>query len=109
MTRKYMSLTEFVKLGFVQEINRQFLHPRGLALEYIIDEDGRVEDDPLRIWDCRDDPEGIYFDETLIDDNRREYVNSLLFDKQKTRLQNLGYIVQPGKSLREAREEGSAI
>jgi hypothetical protein len=54
-----MSVDEFVRSGYLQEVNRLMLHRCGLALEVIRDDDG------MRlggIWDCRDDPEGIAFD-----------------------------------------------
>lgn len=60
---KRMDLNEFRDLGFLQEVNRLFFHPRGLALEVIVE----GEDDELTvtalggIWDSRDDPEGIVF------------------------------------------------
>ena len=37
---KRMSIKEFREKGYLQELNRQFLHPLGLALEIIINEDG---------------------------------------------------------------------
>lgn len=57
---KYIDLQEFVDLGFVQEINRQVLHPAGLAMSYSVDGDGSalaITD----IWDDREDVEGIVF------------------------------------------------
>lgn len=54
-----MGASEFRKLGLLQEINRQFLHPLGLALEVVIEEDGSEHFGQL--WDYRDDPEGIGF------------------------------------------------
>ena len=37
-----MSLNEFKDKGYLQEVNRQFFHPLGLALFVEIDEDGDV-------------------------------------------------------------------
>lgn len=55
-----MTLDEFANDGFLQEANRQFFHPLGLALAVARDsETGEALD--LRIWDARDDPEGILF------------------------------------------------
>lgn len=54
---KRMDPAEFRELGFLQEVNRQFLHPLGLALEVVVEEDGSVA--MGGIWDFRDDPEGI--------------------------------------------------
>lgn len=64
-TSKMMDLTEFQRKGFLQEANRQFFHPLGLALAL-----SRPGDDGERIlgvWDHRDDPEGIVFTD-LTDD-----------------------------------------
>lgn len=54
-----MSVHEFRHLGFLQEVNRQLLHPCGLALEVIVDAGGNERFG--EIWDYRDDPEGILF------------------------------------------------
>lgn len=58
---KYMSIKEFREKGYLQELNRRFLHPLGLALEVIVD-DKTGEERLGGIWDYRDDPEGIYYD-----------------------------------------------
>lgn len=55
---KKMSIKQFREEGFLQEVNRQFLHPLGLALEVEIQEDG--QEVIKNVWDCREDPEGIY-------------------------------------------------
>lgn len=58
MTVKMMDLGEFVRGGFLQEANRLFFHPLGLALELTCDGgQARVSG----IWDYREDPEGIAF------------------------------------------------
>lgn len=62
VSRKRIDIKEFRERGYLQEVNRLFFHPLGLALEVIIDE----EDGSMHlggIWDSRDDPEGILFDE----------------------------------------------
>ena len=65
---KKMSVEEFRSLGFLQEVNRQFLHPRGLALEVIIDDKGKESFGEVR--DSRNDPEGIYYDLKNSDNER---------------------------------------
>lgn len=57
-----MDIREFRELGFLQEANRLFFHPRGLALEIVGEEDGTER--LGGIWDYRDDPEGIVFTES---------------------------------------------
>ncbi len=57
---KYMDFNEFIDFGFLHEVNRKFFHPLGLALEMIADEDGRITGFG-RVWDYRDDPEGMFY------------------------------------------------
>lgn len=54
---KRMDIKEFHELGFLQEANRQFFHPLGLALEVRVDDDGNYS--LGGVWDYRDDPEGM--------------------------------------------------
>jgi hypothetical protein len=82
---RYMDISEFREIGFLQELNRQFLHPLGLALETAQDECGTCGGDGIvrqeegtpvacvpcggtgfierfgGVWDYRDDPEGMTF------------------------------------------------
>ena len=59
---KRIGIKEFQEEGYLQEANRRFFHPLGLALEVIMnDEDGSMV--LGGIWDSRDDPEGILFDD----------------------------------------------
>jgi hypothetical protein len=37
--RKRMSVKEFREAGYLQELNRRFLHPLGLALEVVVNEE----------------------------------------------------------------------
>lgn len=55
----YMDIKTFRRLGLLQELNRQFLHPLGLALEVVVEDDGSERFG--NVWDYRDDPEGIVF------------------------------------------------
>ena len=57
---KYMSIEEFKERGYLQEANRLFFHPLGLALEVSIDNDsGDIK--LSGVQDNRDDPEGMIF------------------------------------------------
>jgi hypothetical protein len=87
---KRIDIAEFRRLGLLQEVNRQFFHPLGLALEAVIDNDhcqtcGAVVESTIHatgsrnpeiakaahafaptqrlggIWDYRDYPEGISY------------------------------------------------
>lgn len=94
MSRRYMDIAEFRKLGYVQEINRRFLHPLGLALEVTVEDDGteRISG----VWDGRDDPEGYYFDDLTREDAERvSRMGAELTARSPARVAALGYVVQP--------------
>jgi hypothetical protein len=90
---KYMDINEFREIGLLQEINRLFLHPRGLALEVGFNEDGSSF--LSGVWDYRDDPEGITYGNVNLNPTKAKYVQDLLDSKVNTRLKNFGYIIQP--------------
>ena len=80
-------------------MNRQFLHPLGLALEVIIDDEGEVFFGG--VWDYRDDPEGLIYSEDAMDDQfiiRAKNVENLLDKKSVKRKEEFGWVVQPVKS-----------
>lgn len=83
-----IDIAEFREIGFLQEVNRLFFHPHGLALEIVTEEEceacgghGRPaprsageQTPPCEVchgtgqverlggvWDYRDDPEGVMF------------------------------------------------
>ena len=58
---KQMDIAEFRDVGFLQEVNRLFFHPMGLALFVTVNDDGTVQ--LGGILDERDDPEGWIFGE----------------------------------------------
>ena len=91
---KYISIKEFQKLGFIHEINRQLLHPCGLALEVIIDtETGEAL--LSGVWDRREDPEGICFEEETLSAEKAASVAKLFHTNAHLRMKALGYMVQP--------------
>ena len=91
---KRMDIKEFRELGFLQEANRWFFHPLGLALEVAIDEETGKE--VLGgVWDFRDDPEGMAFADGVIDPDKAKHVKDLKASKTKTRYTSLGYVIQP--------------
>lgn len=94
MSIKRINIKDFREFGFLQELNRQFLHPLGMALEVIINyETG--EETLGGIWDYREDPDGICFNE--IDDGRKvkiERVKEFMDIKRKQRQKTLNYIIQ---------------
>lgn len=91
--KKKMSVKEFRELGYLQEVNRRFLHPLGLALEVQIYENG--EECIKEIWDYRDDPEGLIFGPGMIDLEKARRIYTEQVGKQHQRIQALGYDIQP--------------
>lgn len=91
---KTISVKEFRELGLLQEVNRRFLHPLGLAMEVIIDaETGeeRIE----RCWDARDDPEGWTFGDGIIDGEKGRAIEAEERIRYEARFATLGYTIQP--------------
>lgn len=91
---KYMSIEEFRRLGYLQEVNRQLLHPLGLALEVRVLEDGSMQ--LSGVWDCREDPEGvIYGDVGIPRPEKAAFVADELERRSDRRAAALGYVIQP--------------
>ena len=96
---KTINITEFRKKGYLQELNRQFLHPLGLALVVSIDED---DNEILSgIHDFREDPTGIIYDLEKSETDRivRFNENADFIEKEfdrtiKHRMDKLGFGVE---------------
>ncbi len=86
-----IDIKEFRKLGFLQEVNRLFFHPRGLALEVKIDDNGN--ESLGGVWDYRDDPEGMIFGGE-INQEKVENVKKIYKEKALNRQKELGYVIQ---------------
>ena len=100
MDINYMSVKEFREKGYLQELNRQFLHPLGLAIEVEID-DGTGEERFGKIWDSRQDPEGIMFDLEHLPQERVErfrkkanYVANEYEKRRDYRIKLLGDVIE---------------
>ncbi|MFW6247280.1 MAG: hypothetical protein ACOC22_03875 [bacterium] len=98
--RKYIPVKEFREKGYLQEVNRRFLHPLGLALEVYIDENG--EEEITGVWDSREDPEGIYYDLKNSDQERlerfqknKEFVNNEFEKRASERSKLFGSVIEP--------------
>jgi hypothetical protein len=89
---KRISITEFRSEGYLQELNRRFLHPLGLAIEVEIADDGTER--LGGVWDYRDDPEGISFDGLDLAPHA-EHITALWNERRAARRSALGYMVQP--------------
>lgn len=104
---KHIDITEFREVGFLQEANRLFFHPRGLALEVTIcdhcegsgiepgtngimcqagdlDCNGRGEW-ISGVWDYRDDPEGVIFGPDQLSFEKAKTVQAQLFNHLNAR------------------------
>lgn len=81
---------EFRKLGLIQEVNRQFLHPLGLALAITID----GTDCTVDILDERDDPEGFLFTDHLISKEKIDTFRYFVDERHKLRQKKLGFVIQ---------------
>lgn len=92
---KYIDIAEFRALGLVAEINRQILHPLGLALSVKVEDDG--SETLNGVWDYRDDPEGVIFGYDHLELMREgaRKVAALLAERTPAREEALGYVVQP--------------
>jgi hypothetical protein len=90
---KRIDIKEFRELGFLQEVNRQFLHPLGLALEVIQEIDG--SETLGGVWDYRDDPEGMIFSDDLVDPQKIANVAAERAKHVEARIALLGDVIQP--------------
>lgn len=102
MTKKinYMDIKEFREKGYLQEVNRKFLHPLGLALEIIQNEDGT--ESLGGIWDYRDNQSGIRYDLENSDQeridrfrNKAKFISSELGNRLIDRSFHLGFAIEP--------------
>lgn len=96
---KRIDIAEFRRLGILQEANRLFFHPLGLALEVLKEEDG--SECLGGVWDYREDPEGMTYAFPDTEEYRRLFVEnadrvSALRDQHAAaRIEKFGDVVQP--------------
>jgi len=88
-----MDIREFRERGYLQELNRRFLHPLGLALEVVVDEDG--SESLGGIWDYRSDPEGIRYEGIANMAEKTALIETEWDSRKDSRTSRLGYMVQP--------------
>ena len=96
---KRIGIKEFREKGYLQEVNRRFFHPLGLALE-IVSEHGYEK--LGGIWDFRNDEEGIYYDIKNSDSERidrfnknKDFIDSEITKNFKIREEKLGFNIEP--------------
>lgn len=97
MTRhRFLSVAEFREFGYLQELNRRFLHPLGLALAV-----AQIGDQTFLapIHDARSDPEGFVFTVEQLDTDearlKTRNIDIAMERRVPKREQRLGYVVQP--------------
>ena len=90
---KRMSITEFRELGYLQEVNRQFLHPLGLSLGVNVGD--VIGEESLGVWDCRDGTGCATIDDGMLDEAKAAHVRREFTRLAGTRFKALGYSVQP--------------
>lgn len=122
---KRIDIKEFREKGYLQELNRQFLHPLGLALEVVIDncpncDNGTIHrgsvDQPIHercptcggdgeivvlggIWDFREDPEGLLFGEPL-----DEEMIAFVKEEREKRSGRREELLAPGRIVQEPQD-----
>ena len=88
----YIDPKEFIDSGLLQEANRMFFHPRGLAMTVVIDDDGTHSIG--QIQDHRKSPGGVVFGKDGIDPKKREYSDELLRKNLPERVRAIGGVIQ---------------
>lgn len=88
-----MDIKTFREAGYLQEVNRQFFHPLGLALEVNVNDDGT--ESLGRICDYRGDPEGLRYGDGMIDPEKAARIHREREEKASWRQNILGYVIQP--------------
>lgn len=84
--------------GLLFEINRQVLHPLGLALAISIDNENEDKVKVDTLFDAREELEGIYYSDEVFNDSIKKFEKYLelpINDKRdENRVEKLGYKVQ---------------
>jgi len=85
-----IDVREFRESGLLHELNRQFLHPLGMALETVKEDDGTERFGG--IWDYRNDPEGMLF--ATLDFDKIKDVAEFTRQQHERRRKTIGFVVQ---------------
>jgi hypothetical protein len=92
---KTMTWDEFHKQGYLQELNRQFLHPLGLSFAVKV-EDGKIEFHA--IYDHRNSKEALIFKPGLLKQDKANRVEHEQKERGQVRLAGMGFVIQPIES-----------
>lgn len=103
-----MGSNEFRDLGILQEANRQFFHPIGLAiaiaLEDGVQEGKDVSEGQIFVLDSRSDPEGWIFAESEDLGPKAEAFAQFARQRYRDRYKKLGFVIQPESSTSQDEE-----
>lgn len=89
----YIDPQQLLDEGYVQEVNRQFFHPLGLALCVEVEADGSTR--IAGVLDYRSDPEGMAFADGVLNIDKATHVLLVQEARKRPREAALGYCVQP--------------
>lgn len=90
---KYIGIREFCDEGFLQEVNRQFLHPMGLALEVTEQDNGECY--ISGVWDDRGDSIGMAFGDGVLSEEKFHSAMAEYDRHVDARRQKFGTTIQP--------------
>ena len=106
---KFLDMGEFQSVGYLQEVNRRFLHPLGLAivvrvvqprrnaLEILLNRPKKpTRTEFAGVWDARDDLEGITFD-GLAEIAKKHAIDAIAASRRPIREAGLGFWIEPIK------------
>ena len=93
-TQEPMTWTEFRDSGLLSEINRRVLHPIGLAMSMILDDNGEATLGPILV---DDDPEGWLFSPTIMGQVAANATSVAVREREwhPRRRAVLGFVIQP--------------
>jgi len=89
-----MTPKEFREAGYLQEVNRQYLHILGLALDVVVDEE-TGEEKFTSVFDFRDNPLGMIYSQSVIDEDAAERIDMEFKKKHFERVKRYGWLIQP--------------
>jgi hypothetical protein len=102
-SKDLINIKEMVDFGILQEANRLFFHPLGLAMVVRFN-DNESGGEIIGLIDKRNEPEGIVFKFDL-DEIKVENVKNLLIKKIENREKLFGWKIQPVKNKKNDEEE----
>lgn len=93
---KYLTAQQVRELGILQEVNRQFFHPLGLALDVLVDPSTGETTGLGGVQDHRDSNGGVIFPPELLNTDKAKTVREMLAKNAKVRQERFnGTVVQP--------------